>query len=370
MRGRAASQYGQCVLVRGVLGVLVVVALAGLVLSGVFDRGAPDDQAAAARQPVIDCATHVEPSLKGFDAARDTIRGPFAVITTARDVARRPASSFRPRRGRLAGAKLPVALRAGHRATLRVSPGQRAHATLLFRKQTRSASRITDGDQAVTFKPCDPVAPAFSGGSVGAITGWAGALIVTAPRCIRLELRIDGRRQHDIRLPLGRRCPEPGGARAGVRTAGCAERSLADFPGAFSRPQNLVVGPVAFVGLLAARWSSPAEIRRFGGWKSQALVTNGHSATVTILPASRSVARLDYSSAGDRGHPGFRDLPHTMRFVSCGAGERSGSSTDGVAVTFWSGAFALRRPACVKVRIAANGEPAVTRTVPFAMRRC
>lgn len=358
-------------LVRALLGgLVVVVAVIALGLSGVLDRSARDDQAAAAQPPIVDCDTHVEPGLKRFDAARDTIRGPFAVITTARDVARRPASSFRPRRGRLQGAKLPVGLRAGSRATLRVSPAQRAHAALLFRAQTRDASRIADGDQAVTFDPCAPDTPAFSGGTVGPITGWAGALIVTGPRCVRLQLRVDGRRQPDILLPLGRRCPQLAGARPGLRTAGCANRSMADFPAAFSRPQNLIVGPVVFVALLAARSSRPTEIRRFGGWKSPLLVKNGRSATVTITPASRSVARLDYSPADDRGHRRFRDLPHTMRFLGCAADERSGSTADNIPVTFWSGAFALRRPSCVSVRIVADGEPAVTRRVGFGRQRC
>lgn len=144
--------------------------------------------------------------MKSFNSRRDVVRGPFALVTVAGDMPRLSRASYRPRAGRLAGVKLPVGLRPGHRATLRVTPAQRGHAALLYRNQTRDASRVRDGDQAVAFEPCPTDAPAFIGGTVGPITGWAGALIVTGPRCIRLEVRVDGDRRPDIRLPLGRRC--------------------------------------------------------------------------------------------------------------------------------------------------------------------
>lgn len=161
--------------------------------------------------PVVSCAARAEPSVKEFDRRRDIIRGPFALVTLARDLPRLSRASYRPRGGRLKGVKLPVGLRAGHRATLRVSAAQSKQAALLYRPKTRAANRIQDGDQAVTFNPCQPETPAFStgvasGGTVGPITGWAGSLIVTGPRCVRLELRVDGERQPDIRLPLGRPC--------------------------------------------------------------------------------------------------------------------------------------------------------------------
>ncbi len=186
-------------------GVLVAAGVLGIALSGGSDDPTASDNRAA-DSPVVGCATHVEPNIKRIDAHGNTIRGPFAVIGTVREVSRRAASTFIARRGALAGAKLPVALRAGHRATLRVSPGQRAHAALLFREQTSRATRIEDGDQAATFVPCAPDAPAFSGGRVGPITGWPGSVIVTGPRCVRLELRVDSSRLPDIRLPMGRSC--------------------------------------------------------------------------------------------------------------------------------------------------------------------
>jgi hypothetical protein len=173
---------------------------------GATDAPRREQAATAAAPPVVGCATHVEPSLNRFNRRRDVIRGPFALVTLARDMPRLSQASYRPRAGRLAGVKLPIGLGAGHRATLRVSPAQREHAALLYRHQTQRANRVPDGDQAVTFKSCPADTPAFTGGTVGPITGWAGELIVTGPRCVRLELLVDGERRPDIRLPLGRRC--------------------------------------------------------------------------------------------------------------------------------------------------------------------
>ena len=166
-------------------------------------RTAADPGAGA---PVVDCASHAEPSLERFVRGRDTIRGPFALVTSASTLRRLRGESYRPRRGRDAGVKLPVALRAGHRATLRVSPAQRRHAALTFTDRTRGARRVAEADQTVVFEPCAADAPAFSGGVVGPITGWAGAMLVSGPRCVRLQLWVDGERSRDIRLPLGRRC--------------------------------------------------------------------------------------------------------------------------------------------------------------------
>jgi hypothetical protein len=42
----------------------------------------------------------------------------------------------------------------------------------------------------VSFEPCSAATPAFSGGVVGPITGWAGSIIVTGLGCIRLRLRL------------------------------------------------------------------------------------------------------------------------------------------------------------------------------------
>jgi hypothetical protein len=235
-RGNLLAGSGIVLMMRKLLPAVAMVAITALSVSGVaFGDGAarqvaaasgdaavartaadPDAGAGAAvaraaadpgpGAPVVDCASHAEPSLERFVRGRDTIRGPFALVTSASTLRRLRGESYRPRRGRDAGVKLPVALRAGHRATLRVSPTQRRHAALTFTDGTRGARRVADADQTVVFEPCAAGAPAFSGGAVGPITGWAGAMLVSGPRCIRLQLWVDGERARDIRLPLGRRC--------------------------------------------------------------------------------------------------------------------------------------------------------------------
>lgn len=163
--------------------------------------------AAAAATPVVGCRQHVEPSIPRFDPARDIVRGTFALVTVRRDLPRLSQASYRPRNGRSAGIKLPIGLHAGRRATLSVPAAHRDHVGLVYRQTARTATRPRQADGAVTFASCPAGTPAFSSdGIVGPVTGWAGALIVSGPRCVRLEVRIDGRRQRDIRLPLGRRC--------------------------------------------------------------------------------------------------------------------------------------------------------------------
>ena len=199
--------------------VVVVAGVLALAGSGLVDRGPSQDGAAALptpaapsgagatnAPPVIGCAKRAEPSPDRLDGRRDIVRGDAALVTVARDLPQLSRASYRPRAGRLAAIKLPVGVRAGHAATLAVAASDRRHAALIYRDATRNSRRIADGDAAVTFRACAADTPAFSGGTVGPITGWPGALIVSGPRCIRLRLSVDGERRADIRLPLGRRC--------------------------------------------------------------------------------------------------------------------------------------------------------------------
>jgi hypothetical protein len=68
----------------------------------------------------------------------------------------------------------------------------------------------------------------------------------------------------------------------------CATRSLASFPGAFTDPDNVVVGPLALVG---SATTPPETVREVGGEKFPALVRAGHRVTVAL---PRRVAGLGY----------------------------------------------------------------------------
>lgn len=173
-----------------------------LLIAGVLFAVPVTASSAQTPPPVVGCALRTG-SVTPFEQRRDIVRGPFALVTLARLMPRLSRQSYRPRAGRLKGIKLPVGVRAGHTATLRISPGQREHAALVYGLQPEPTADydhgVLHGDEAVTFKPC-------TGDTAGPVSGWAGALNVTGPRCIRLQVWTDGARRPDIRLPLGRRC--------------------------------------------------------------------------------------------------------------------------------------------------------------------
>ena len=72
----------------------------------------------------------------------------------------------------------------------------------------------------------------------------------------------------------------------------CSTRSLAEFPGAFADPANLVTGPFVLVG--GARPTSAATAEELSGNKFPALVREGHTATVRVPEEARDLVSLGY----------------------------------------------------------------------------
>jgi hypothetical protein len=158
--------------------------------------------------------------------------------------------------------------------------------------------------------------------------------------------------------------------RAGVESAGCRHQSLAGFPHAYRNPDNVVVGPLAFVGALRNGDDSPQSVEHIGGIKSPAVLRPGHTARVSISPGSRSNVRLQYGPGERRDDAVFASLPHTVRFTSCSR-RRAGSRVDGRRVTFWSGFYAIRdAPTCIGVDISIDGRRAHHRVIPVAQASC
>src|SRR5918995_6993503 len=87
----------------------------------------------------------------------------------------------------------------------------------------------------------------------------------------------------------------PASDRPGERPKGvvenCSTRSMADFPGAYSDPHNVVVGPLVLVG---AAHTPARTVRTHGGNKFPLLVRAGHRVTVALSPETRRVAGLGY----------------------------------------------------------------------------
>jgi len=160
----------------------------------------------------------------------------------------------------------------------------------------------------------------------------------------------------------------PGAAGAApVPTATCAHQSGAEFS---AGPDDLVVGPMRFVGLRDIEDVDAANLVQHGGWKSPAVLRAGHVATVSVDRSARSTVRLDYRHAVDDT---FAALPHTVRFVACSRG-RSASTLDGKPVTFWSGFFRTRSktpvPGCLPLTFRIDDGPARHRRLPVAGGSC
>jgi hypothetical protein len=162
----------------------------------------------------------------------------------------------------------------------------------------------------------------------------------------------------------------PGTRDGQVAAATCSDQSAARFPNAFGRPDNLVVGPLAFSGLRRSALAFTAEsLRRFGGVKAPAILRAGHTVLVSIDRPARSWVRLIHGQHG-RGGNAFRARPHSIRFESCGR-RRAQSVVDGRPATFWSGFFVMRRvPACLPLTITVDGHAPVHRSLPVAGGTC
>jgi len=157
----------------------------------------------------------------------------------------------------------------------------------------------------------------------------------------------------------------------------CTTRSEANFPGAFTDRRNLVVGPLVLIG--GGEPTPEDVVRELGGNKFPLLVKAGHTVTVRLPPSARRFAGLAYGPQ-PQGKTRLRNTHRAITFVACARGEPSatyqpdgpsGSSADGVAVTFWSGFVLTRRPACLPLDVRVRGEPTARRAVlNLGERRC
>jgi hypothetical protein len=160
----------------------------------------------------------------------------------------------------------------------------------------------------------------------------------------------------------------------------CSRRSEARFPGAFTDPGNLVVGPLVLVG---ASYTSAGTVRTFGGNKFPLLLRAGHTVTVRLAREVRELAGLSYAGLGNRplpqGEVRLRDTGDTMTFVACEPGKPSGtyrpegpseSYADGEQVTFWSGFVLTRVPRCLPLEVFVDNETSPRRVGLALGQRC
>ena len=167
----------------------------------------------------------------------------------------------------------------------------------------------------------------------------------------------------------------PAKPRFGGALEKCASRSEADFPGAFTNPRNLVVGPLVLVG---GAYTDADTVREFGGNKFPLLVEAGHVVTIRMSRRMRRTAGLAYGPL-PQGEGKLSDTYRSVTFAACRPGRPtgryspdgpSGSEADGRSVTFWSGFVLTRRPQCVPLEVYVDREPAPRRVGLSLGRRC
>jgi hypothetical protein len=155
--------------------------------------------------------------------------------------------------------------------------------------------------------------------------------------------------------------------RSRVAVAKCSTRSEANFPGAYSDPDNLIVGPLAMVG---AAFTDERTVREVGGNKFPALVKNGHRVKIALSRRTRRFAGLAYGPL-PQGKIHLRDAHRVVKFVACRRDQDSGSTAGGWPVTFWSGGIVVKSPHCVPLRVWVDAEAAPRRAVvPMGVEDC
>lgn len=291
---------------------------------------------------------------------RNLVAGPLALIGGATFT---DAATVR----RFGGNKFPLLVRAGHTATVSLPPSARGVVSLGYGPLPEGrAIGVRDGHPAVTFEACSAAASSSTAG--GPVTFWSGFVMTSAPRCVALEVRVDGAAAPLLRhLELGRRCAKPP-----PPLRDCASRGEGDGPqGVAPRPRDVVVGPIRFAGLRRVASRRELQLNRSGGVygvKAGAILPAGVRATLSIGRAARGWAALDYAPRRPGEPPRYGSA---VRFQACAA-DAPAFSYDGPVgpVTGFPGGFRVKRAGCVPVEVRVAGRPTARARIPFGVGRC
>ena len=111
------------------------------------------------------------------------------------------------RSGYYAGKTLLILVRRGAVATVVVPESERRYVALLYNPaewNDRNEYRMEDGVSRVTFKACQKGETGPAGGPLNAMTQFNGSFLVTAVRCVPLDVRVQGEEQAlPVRLSFG-----------------------------------------------------------------------------------------------------------------------------------------------------------------------
>lgn len=159
-----------------------------------------------ARPPVRTCQSSVYGELSDDLIARSPRMGPARMI--GYDPARAAQPSWiRDYRIRSTGqyvVKILLLIDRGPAVTIAVEPGDRRAVALSYIAARFNTHRVTSGDAAVTFSPCqggEGVPGADSGR-----TQFNGSFVLARPLCAHLVVRVEGAQAQRFRLPFGRPC--------------------------------------------------------------------------------------------------------------------------------------------------------------------
>jgi hypothetical protein len=168
----------------------------------------------AARAPngtfVRDCRSAVYGDL-GKNWRRDAIGARPLVFVGGKAFARWSRSSLAPMRGttdRYQAQKVLVIVNSGAAVTVSVPAAERRSFALLYDPSQfkQSSYRVSDGEWKVTFHAC-------RWQETGGFTpGFNGGFIVAGPRCVSLDVLVQGRVRSRLSLPLG------------IESSGCRRR--------------------------------------------------------------------------------------------------------------------------------------------------
>jgi hypothetical protein len=158
----------------------------------------------ATRRPrgvVEDCSTRSEASFpRVFSDPANLVVGPLALVGAAYT----PASTVL----QFGGNKFPGLVRAGHRATVELSPRTRTVAGLAYGPLPQGEVHLRDAHRVVTFIACRRGEPSGSSADGKPVTFWSGFVLTRSPRCVPLRVWVDAERaprRANLRMGV-RRC--------------------------------------------------------------------------------------------------------------------------------------------------------------------
>jgi hypothetical protein len=150
-----------------------------------------------------------------------------------------------------------------------------------------------------------------------------------------------------------------------IPTRDCRSRGDASDGSAvrFAGPADVVVGPISFASLRAARSPTAVYRRGDGRWfrKAGAKVLWGRAVTLTVTAADRDGLRLEYT----------RPATSSVRFEPCPPGTMMfGGNGRLRRVTAFPGGFSFDRRGCYELEVRVERGRTYRRTISLGSGRC